>query len=259
LAFFLAFFGSIALALHHSKTKQNIVETMTETTAIENEKEIIAKTVDFVKNMLQDAEGGHDWWHINRVWSLAKTIAEKEAGANIFIVELAALLHDIADSKFHGGDETIAPQKAADFLATLGIESEIIAHVVDIIKNMSFKNSLETTAERNGQQPFDSLELRIVQDADRLDAIGAVGIARAFNYGGFKNREIYNPNILPDLNLSKEGYKNSTAPTINHFYEKLLLLKDKINTPTAKIMAAQRHEFMEQFLTQFYREWQGEA
>jgi uncharacterized protein len=221
--------------------------------------EIIVQTIDFVKTTLQGAEGGHDWWHIARVWSLAKTIAEKEAAANIFVVELAALLHDIADSKFHGGDESIAPKKAADFLATLGVAPAIIAQVVYIINNISFKNSLDKNSlDKTAAAPLPMLELQIVQDADRLDAIGAVGIARCFNYGGFKNRELYNPNIPPNLNLSKEAYKNSTAPTINHFYEKLLLLKDKINTPAAKIIAQQRHEFMELFLTQFYREWQGE-
>jgi uncharacterized protein len=216
--------------------------------------ESIAKTVEFVKATLQNAEGGHDWWHIQRVWSLAKTIAEKEVGADMLVVELAALLHDIADAKFHGGDETIAPRKAADFLASLGIAPEIIAHVRQIIENISFKNSFAQAAPT-----FDSLELRIVQDADRLDALGAIGIARTFNYGGFRNREIYNPDIPPDLHLSKEAYKNSTAPTINHFYEKLLLLKDKMNTPTGKIMAEQRHNFMQQFLDEFYREWRGEC
>lgn len=223
------------------------------------EKEIIAETIDFVKTTLQGAEGGHDWWHIERVWSLAKTIAEKEAGANMFVVELAALLHDIADSKFHGGDESIAPKKAADFLATLGVAPDIIAQVVYIINNISFKNTLEKNTLEKNTLKKNTLELQIVQDADRLDAIGAVGIARCFNYGGFKNRELYNPNIPLNMNLSKAAYKNSTAPTINHFYEKLLLLKDKINTPAAKIIAQQRHEFMELFLAQFYREWQGEG
>jgi uncharacterized protein len=221
-----------------------------------SQQKIIDKTIEFVKATLQDAEGGHDWWHIQRVWSLAQTIAQKEIGANILVVELAALLHDIADAKFHDGDETIAPRKAADFLASIDIAPDTIAHVCQIIENMSFKNTLPHS---NAAPPFDSLELRIVQDADRLDAIGAIGIARTFNYGGFRNRQIYNPNIPPDLHLSKEAYKNSTAPTINHFYEKLLLLKDKMNTPTAKIMANHRHDVMQQFLDEFYREWNGEC
>jgi len=212
--------------------------------------DIIQHTEQFVKRSLQGAEGGHDWWHIYRVWQTAKTISIEEQ-ADTEIVELAALLHDIADSKFHDGDEEIGPQKAGDFLRTLAVAEETILHVQQIIRNMSFKVSL-------GEVKFHSKELAVVQDADRLDAIGAMGIARAFSYGGFKQREFYNPETPPNLNMSKEEYKKSSAPTINHFYEKLLLLKDKMNTATGKRLAQQRHEFMQLYLEQFYAEWNGE-
>jgi uncharacterized protein len=207
---------------------------------------IIEQTVNFVQATLKDAEGGHDWWHIHRVWTNAKYIAQTE-DCHILTVELAALLHDIADSKFHNGDEEIGPATAGNFLGSINIDPYIIVHVQQIIRHMSFKASFDKAG-------FHSKELAIVQDADRLDAIGAIGIARAFTYGGFKNREIYNPNLKPNLNMSKEDYKNNAAPTINHFYEKLLLLKDKMNTDTGKKMAQQRHHFMEEYLTQFYSE-----
>ena len=208
--------------------------------------QLIDKTIEFVKTTLKNAEGGHDWWHIHRVWNNAKKIAETEQ-ADLLVVELAALLHDIADSKFHNGDEEIGPKTAGDFLRSEQVDENIIEHVQQIIRHMSFKASL-------GNVGFHSAELAIVQDADRLDAIGAIGIARAFSYGGFKGREIYDPEVKPDLHMSKEAYKNSTAPTINHFYEKLLLLKDKMNTETGKKMAEQRHAFMESYLDQFYSE-----
>lgn len=210
----------------------------------------ISKTAEFVQEKLKGAESGHDWWHILRVWNNTKLILQTEQ-ADRLVCELTALLHDIADSKFHNGDESIGPRIAGEFLSSIGLDQERITHVQNIILNMSFKASL-------GDVTFHSLELEIVQDADRLDAIGAIGIARAFHYGGFKNREIYNPNILVEQNISKEAYKNTTAPTINHFYEKLLLLKDKMNTPTAQQIAAQRHQFMEGYLQQFYGEWNGE-
>lgn len=209
-------------------------------------KAIINKTISFVQETLQHAEGGHDWWHIYRVWNNAKLIARTEA-ADPLVVELAALLHDIADSKFHNGDEEIGPATAVKYLSSIGVDEETILHVQQIIRYISFKSGFDKPV-------FHSAELAIVQDADRLDAIGAIGIARAFNYGGFKGREIYNPEIKPDLNMSKEAYKNSTTPTINHFYEKLLLLKEKMNTATGKQLAQQRHNFMESHLTQFYSE-----
>jgi uncharacterized protein len=183
------------------------------------------------------------------VYNNALLIAEKEA-CNLEIVQLGALLHDIADSKFHNGDETIGPRIAREFLEREQVQPEIINQVVLIIENISFKGG-------NFSKNFHSIELDVVQDADRLDAIGAIGIARTFNYGGFKNRALYDPAILPNLSMTKEEYKNNEAPTINHFYEKLLLLKDKMNTITGKEIAQKRHDYMESFLAQFYEEWEG--
>jgi uncharacterized protein len=211
---------------------------------------LIDSTISFVKDQLKTAEGGHDWFHIERVYRNALLIAESET-CNIEIVKLGALLHDIADSKFHNGDETVGPKTARIFLERQNVSEEITNHVINIIENISFKGG-------NFDKKFNSIELEIVQDADRLDAIGAIGIARTFNYGGFKNRQIYNPAIAPKLTMSKEEYKNSDAPTLNHFYEKLLLLKDKMNTETGKKIALERHKFMENFLSQFYAEWEGE-
>ena len=210
---------------------------------------LIDKTITFVKKELKNAEGGHDWFHIERVYKNAMHILKTEE-ANHLVVALGALLHDIADSKFHDGDETIGPKKATEFLISENVSSTTIQHVVQIIKNISFKGG-------NTTQKFHSKELDIVQDADRLDALGAIGIARTFNYGGFKNRTIYNPEIKPNATMSPEAYKGSNAPTINHFYEKLLLLKDRMNTETGKRIAAERHVFMETFLQQFYAEWEG--
>lgn len=210
---------------------------------------IIEKTIEFVKEKLQGAEAGHDWSHIERVYKNAIQIAQGSNDINILVVELGALLHDIADSKFHNGDESIGPKIAREFLELHQVDENVIREVVNIIENISFKNTKDKTKK------YTSKELQIVQDADRLDAIGAIGIARAFNYGGFKNRELYNPQIQPNLNMSKEEYKNAKAPTINHFYEKLLLLKDKMNTPKGRELAEERHRFMEVFLEQFYKEW----
>lgn len=212
---------------------------------------IIAHTIEFVKQELENAEGGHDWFHIQRVWKNALTIASTESEADLLIVQLGALLHDIADSKFHNGDETVGPAKTAVFLQRFNLSTTTIDNVVNIVKHISFKGG-------NEAQKFRSLELDIVQDADRLDAIGAIGIARTFNYGGHKGRAIYDPNIQPNLNMSKEEYKASTAPTINHFYEKLLLLKDRMNTKKGKQMSEERHQFMEQFLHQFFKEWEAQ-
>jgi uncharacterized protein len=215
----------------------------------ENKLNLIANTIQYVKQELKDAEGGHDWWHIERVWKTAKHIALTEK-VDLQVVELAALLHDIADAKFNAGDESLGPKKARVFLESQFVDEDTTLHVIRIIENISFKGG-------RGVAGFSSLELDVVQDADRLDALGAIGIARTFNYGGYKNREIYNPTIPPNQNMSKEEYKNSTAPSINHFYEKLLLLKDRMNTETGKAMAQQRHQFMEQYLAQFYAEWEG--
>lgn len=210
---------------------------------------LINNTIAFVKEELKNAEGGHDWFHIERVYKNAMHISETEQ-VDTLIVALGALLHDIADSKFHDGDEAVGPKKATDFLTSEGVSEEIIEHVVQIIKNISFKGGNKT-------QAFHSNELAVVQDADRLDALGAIGIARTFNYGGFKNRTLYNPDIQPNLQMSPAEYKASEAPTINHFYEKLLLLKDRMNTETGRRIAAERHVFMETFLQQFYAEWDG--
>ncbi len=215
-----------------------------------NNPDLINKTILFVKEKLENAEGGHDWFHIERVYKNALQIADGEV-CDEFVVKLGALLHDIADSKFHNGDETIGPKIAGEFLESENVDEATIQHVIKIIENISFKGGKVA-------KTFSSIELDIVQDADRLDAIGAIGIARAFNYGGFKNRPLYNPSIAPNLHMSKEEYKNSQAPTLNHFYEKLLLLKDKMNTETGKQIAKERHRYMEGFLSQFYAEWDGE-
>ena len=210
----------------------------------------ITLTINFVKEKLEGAEAGHDWFHIERVWKLSKKIAEKEGG-NLEVIELSALLHDIADPKFHNGDETLALKISQNFLEEIHVEDELIEQVLFVIKNISFKNRAEAP-----ENP--PLELQIVQDADRLDAIGAIGIARTFNFGGFKNNLMYHPEIKPNLGMNKEEYKKSNGTTINHFYEKLLLLKDLINTETAKKIASERHDFMLQFLDEFYKEWNVE-
>ena len=211
-----------------------------------NQAEIIENTKKFVQQTLKSAEGGHDWFHIERVYKNARQISKTEK-VDEFIVALGALLHDIADSKFHNGDESIGPKIAVDFLKSEKVPDDIIEHVQQIIENISFKGGNEI-------QQFRSPELDVVQDADRLDAIGAIGIARTFNYGGFMNRKLYDPEIKPNLNMTKAEYKTSTAPTINHFYEKLLLLKNRMNTNTGKEMAEERHKFMELYLQQFYHE-----
>jgi len=213
------------------------------------EKEVLARTVEYVKAELAGAEGGHDWWHIERVWNNTRHLLQTE-NADPLIAQLGALLHDIADAKFHDGDERIGPRKTGQFLRAMGVAEEIVTHVENIVRHISFKGG-------NFESSFQSLELDLVQDADRLDAMGAIGIARAFNYGGFKGRALYDPAVAPVLNMSKEDYKNSTAPTINHFYEKLLLLRDRMNTETGKKMAWERHQFMEEYLKQFYKEWNG--
>ncbi len=210
---------------------------------------LIKNTIQFVKNELKEAEGGHDWFHIERVYRNALLISKNE-NVDLTVVSLGALLHDIADYKFHDGDETVGPSKARNFLKAQNLSEDKIQHVVNIIENVSFKGG-------NTEQCFCSKELEVIQDADRLDAIGAIGIARTFNYGGFKNRKMYDPGIKPNLKMTPEEYKNSDAPTINHFYEKLLLLKDGMNTETGRKIAEARHIFMENFLEQFYAEWEG--
>ncbi len=207
----------------------------------------IEQAVTYVKEELADAEGGHDWWHTYRVWKLARRISEEEQ-VNQLVVELSAILHDVADAKFHDGDEEIGPVKARTFLKNIGVLPEIFQHVEKIIRHMSF---------RSDQKGFFSPELAVVRDADRLDALGAIGISRAFNFGGFVNSPIHNPYQPPNLSMSKEEYKKRKGTTINHFYEKLLLLKDLMHTRTGKQLAIERHRFMEEYLERFLKEWDG--
>ncbi|GAA4445135.1 HD domain-containing protein [Pontibacter saemangeumensis] len=214
------------------------------------EQETLAATAAYVQELLNGEGSGHDWWHIYRVWNNAKHIAAHE-NVDLYIVELAALLHDIGDHKFHNGDETVGPRMAREWLLTCEVNAETTDHICEIIKDLSYKGA-GTSSEMK------TLEGRVVQDADRLDAIGAIGIARTFAYGGYKSRELYNPHVKPELHDSFAQYKASTAPTINHFYEKLLLLKDRMHTDTALRLAEERHRYMEVFLEQFYAEWNGE-
>jgi uncharacterized protein len=212
--------------------------------------DIIQKTAEFIKQEFGDDSSGHDWWHIYRVWKNAISICEHEAKrADLFIVELAALLHDLDDWKFNEGeDET--PHRAKAWMESCGVDSQINQAVCQIIMHVSYKGA-------QVENKMDTLEGFIVQDADRLDAIGAIGIGRAFAYGGYKNRPLYDPETSNQMHASFEQYKNSKSATINHFYEKLLLLKDKMNTATAKKIAEQRHEIMLRFLDQFMNEWEG--
>lgn len=214
-----------------------------------NEEAILKQTEEYIKNKLSGEGSGHDWWHIYRVWKNAIHIGKQE-NVDLFVVQLTALLHDISDWKFNEGDDDVGPKLAREWLEKMQVEKSIISHVCEIIKEMSFKGAGVKTQMR-------TKEGLVVQDADRLDAIGAIGIARTFAYGGHKGREIYNPNIKPELYDSFEKYKSGTGPTINHFYEKLLLLKDLMNTKTAKKIAEERHKFMEQFLNRFYKDWEG--
>ncbi|MCC6508697.1 MAG: HD domain-containing protein [Pirellulaceae bacterium] len=210
---------------------------------------LIERTAQYVQTTLRGAEGGHDWFHTLRVWNTAKTISAHE-DCDRLIVQLGALLHDIADSKFHQGDEELGPRLAGEFLQSQAASSAVVTHVQQIIRHVSFKGGHGTAA-------FHSIELDIVQDADRLDAIGAIGIARAFNYGGFKQRPLFDPDVPPKLDMTREQYKTSNAPTINHFYEKLLLLKDRMNTSQGRAMAEARHQYMVEFLAQFFAEQDG--
>ena len=214
------------------------------------DKQLISKTADLVKKKFENESSGHDWWHLYRVWQLSKRIASKEKGANLVVVELGALLHDIADFKFHSNDLTAGPKAARKLLTKLSAQSSIIDAVCHIVVNVSFKGA----GEANQMQ---SLEGKIVQDADRLDAIGAIGVGRAFAYGGSLGRSMYNPDIKPRLHETFKKYAGSQSPTINHFHEKLLLLKDRMNTETGKRMADRRHKFMEIYLNEFYSEWEG--
>jgi uncharacterized protein len=212
---------------------------------------IIQKTADYVCDVLADDATGHDWWHIHRVRQLALRIGRDEE-ANLFVVELAALLHDIADWKFHDGDETLGPRRASAWLAGQGVDPTTIDHVAEIVARVSFKGAGVAT-------PMRSLEGNVVQDADRLDALGAIGIARTFAYGAHAGNPIHTPDAAPVQHESFAAYKSAKGTTINHFYEKLLLLADRMNTDTGRVLAKQRHAFMEQFLERFFAEWDGEA
>lgn len=211
---------------------------------------MIQKTADHVRGLLAGDSSGHDWFHIERVRNTALTISREE-GANLFLVELAALLHDVADWKFAGGDHEAGPRAARQWMESIGVEPAVVHQVCDIIANLSFKGAGVAT-------PMRSLEGQIVQDADRLDALGAIGIARTFAYGGHKGQAMHDPAIPPQMHTTFEAYKHNVGTTINHFYEKLLLLKDRMNTATGKRLAAERHVFMERYLEQFLAEWQGE-
>ncbi len=209
---------------------------------------IIEETITFVKETLAGAEGGHDWYHIERVWLTARHIHKREESGDLMTIELAALLHDISDAKFNGGDDEQGGRMAREFLMKQGVKQEMVEHIEAIIKHVSYKGGFS-------QNMISTIEFQIVQDADRLDAIGAIGIARAFNYGGFKNRPIHNPDMPLQEYKDSKAYHKSDAPTINHFYEKLLKLKDLMNTSTGKQMAEERHSYMLQFLDRFYQEW----
>ena len=214
---------------------------------------VIEKTKEFVRDKLEGEGSGHDWWHIHRVYNIAVNLAKDTNNkADLYIIKLGALLHDIADWKFNGGDINVGAMVSRDFLKGLGVDEETIEHVADIVKNISFKGSGEKSQMK-------TLEGMIVQDADRLDAIGAIGIARTFAYGGHDNREMFNPDIKPQNHKTFEEYKNSRGTTINHFYEKLLLLKDLMNTESGRKYAEKRHKFMEEYLEEFYAEWEGRA
>lgn len=213
------------------------------------QQKILEKVALEVKAKLEGEGSGHDWWHIVRVWNMAKHIGASEK-AGMFVVELAALLHDIADWKFCGGDDTVGPKVARQILEKNFVSAGSIDHVCDIIAHLSFKGAGVKTE-------MNTIEGKIVQDSDRLDAIGAIGVARTFAYGGHKNRPMYDPDKKPSLHQSKEEYFKGGDSAINHFYEKLLLLKDRMNTETAKKLAEGRHRFMEEYLKEFFQEWEG--
>lgn len=211
---------------------------------------LVQKTADHVKKIFLDEGTGHDWWHMKRVWENARRIGLAE-GANMFVVELGALLHDIADWKDHDGDLTVGPRMAGEWLQSLGVDSSVIDQVKHIVANVSFKGA----GVKNGMT---SLEGKVVQDADRLDAIGAIAIARTFTWGGARGRLIYDPAIKPEMHQSFEAYKNNTSSSLHHFYEKLFLLKDMMNTPTGQKLAEDRDRFMHRFVDQFLQEWEGQ-
>lgn len=215
-----------------------------------NKQTVIDTITQQVRQSLEGEGSGHDWWHIQRVLNMAKHLGTEEQ-ADLFIVQLGALLHDIADWKFHEGDDTVGPRVAREILTKLDVEAADIDHVCAIVAGVSYKGAGVKT-------DMPTLEGRCVQDADRLDAIGAIGIARTFVYTGHKKRLMHDPSVKPVFHDTKEAYFKGGETTINHFYEKLLLLKDRMQTQTGKAIAASRHEYMEQFLKRFYAEWDGQ-
>lgn len=217
---------------------------------IMNKNDVIFQTKNHVEKLLTGEGTGHDWWHVYRVWQMAKHIGKNEQDVDMFVIELSALLHDIADWKFNNGDDKKGMRVAKDWLHHLDVDEHTIQNVCHIIEHISFKGAGET----NHMKIKEGL---IVQDADRLDALGAIGIARTFAYGGYKGRPLYDPKIKPILHTTFKEYKKSTSPSFNHFYEKLLLLKDTMNTQTGKQIAQQRHIFMETYIEEFLREWEG--
>jgi uncharacterized protein len=214
--------------------------------------QLIDETAEYIKKKLLGEGSGHDWWHVYRVWQLAKTMVDSEPEADRLTVELGAILHDIADWKFADGNLEAGPKAARKWLENKGVDEKVITHIEDIIRDTSFKGA-------NVDLRLKTIEAKIVFDADKLDAIGAIGIGRTFAYGGSKNRSMHEPDQKPTMHDSFEAYKNSNSSTINHFYEKLLLLKDLMYTETGKRLAQHRHEVMEQFLDEFFKEWQGEV
>lgn len=212
-----------------------------------HESRLVARVAEHIKAKFLAESSGHDWHHIKRVWRLARQIAEKE-DANQEVAELGALVHDIADWKFHGGDDSVGPREAERLLKEEGASPDVIEQVVDIVATISFKGAGVRTAMR-------TLEGKCVQDADRLDAIGAIGIARCFAYGGHAGRLIYDPDVPPVMHATAEEYKASKGHSLNHFYEKLFLLKDRMNTATGRELAEERHQFMEVFVRRFLEEW----
>ena len=213
--------------------------------------EVVGQAAMHVRGVFEGESSGHDWWHVYRVWQSTLRIGQEE-GADLFVVQLAALLHDIADWKFHGGDDAAGPTATREWLETVNVAEEVVDHVCSIVRDISFKGSGVAT-------PMATLEGKVVQDADRLDAIGAVGVARAFAFGGHAGRAMHEPNLLPEAHQTFEEYKRATGATINHFYEKLLLLRDRMNTPTGRRLAEGRHAYMEGFLDRFFLEWEGRA
>jgi len=216
-----------------------------------DEQQILVTTQNFVKKQLEGEGSGHDWWHIERVRTMALYIAQEEGGCDLFIVEMAALLHDVADPKLHGGDNSQARRELHSFVDGLGLEQKVRDHILYIVENSSFSRSLE------GKDTNKTKEFMIVQDADRLDALGAIGIARCFMYSGHKNIVMHDPLVIPRENLTKQEYKGTQGTAVNHFYEKLFLLKDLMNTATAREVAQGRHRFMDEFLKRFEEEWYG--